>query len=580
MKKPGEYRALLRSVSKEWKWLLRYVSKYRAHIFLYIVIGVTCTLTGLGVSVASKHLIDAVVPSGDVAARDVKTLFVSAAVAIGLAVLQIVLNTAMSRVATVVGTKVNNEVRSNVYEHVIFSDWSRIGKYHSGDLLNRVEGDAGAVSNSIVTFIPGVFTKLTTFIGCLALVLYYDPTMAVFALMSAPFLVLTSKVSTKTIRKYSQQSREINGTILSFVSESVQNLQTIKAFNLTGRYVGQMRGYLGQYRSIRLRQDKFSLIMSFCLSVIGLIVSYSCYGWGIYRLWDGAISYGTMLLFLQISGQLTTSFSSLVGLFPTAISIATAAGRVMEITDLSLESDKDGEKAEAIKTSAQTDGLTVSCENVTYTYNDAEHAVLNDISFSAAPGETIALVGPSGEGKTTILRLILGLVCPDSGVMSVATCDGQTLTVSDSTRRFCSYVPQGNAVFSGTIADNLRIVSPEATDKELEEVLRVAEAWSFIDKLPEKMNTPISERGANFSDGQIQRISIARALLRDAPVLVMDEATSALDAETEEKVLGNMMKAYPNRTCIITTHRPSMLNYCNRVYRLNESGNLALYRET
>ncbi len=574
MKKPGEYKALFHSLTKEWKWLLRYVSKYRAQIFLYIVIGITGTLTGLGVSVASKHLVDAVV------SHNAETVLSSAVFAIGFALLQVVFNTAMSRVATVVGTKVNNEVRSNVYEHIIFSDWSHIGKYHSGDLLNRVEGDAGAVSSSIVTFIPSIFTKLTTFIGCLALVLYYDPTMVIFALMSAPFLVLTSRVSTKTIRKYNKQSREINGTVLSFISESVQNLHTIKAFNITGHYVSRMRGYLEQYRSIRLKQDRFSLIMSFCLSLIGLIVSYSCYGWGVYRLWTGAISYGTMLLFLQISGQLTSSFSSLVGLFPSAISIATAAGRVMEITDLSLENDKDGKKAEQIRASAEDDGLTVSAENVTYTYNGAEQAVLNDISFLASPGETIALVGPSGEGKTTILRLILGLVNPDSGRMSVSTKDDEVLTVSDSTRRFCSYVPQGNAVFSGTVADNLRIVRPEATDEELEEVLRIAEAWSFIDKLPEKMNTPIRERGVNFSDGQIQRISIARALLRDAPVLVMDEATSALDAETEEKVLGNMMRAYPNRTCIITTHRPSMLNYCNRVYRLDESGSLTLYRET
>ena len=201
-----------------------------------------------------------------------------------------------------------------------------------------------------------------------------------------------------------------------------------------------------------------------------------------------------MLLFLQISGQLSSSFSALVGLFPSAISIATAAGRVMEITDLSLEGDKDGKKAEQIRETAEADGLTVSAENVTYTYNGAQQAVLSDISFSASPGETIALVGPSGEGKTTILRLILGLVNPDSGRMSVSTKGGEVLTVSDSTRRFCSYVPQDNAVFSGTVADNLRIVRPEATDEELEEVLKIAEAWSFIDKLPEKMNTPIRER--------------------------------------------------------------------------------------
>lgn len=570
MKKPGEYRALFRSLAGEWKWLLHYVSKYRAQILLYIVIGVTGTLTGLGVSVASKHLIDAVV------SHSTQTIFKSAALAVGCALLQLVLNTAMSRVATVVGTRVSSEVRGNVFEHVIYSDWSRIGKYHSGDLLNRIEGDAGAVSNSIVTFIPGIFTKLTTFIGCLALVLYYDPTMALFALLSAPFLFFTSRISTKTIRKYNKQSREINGKIMSYVSESVQNLQTIKAFDITGRYVGQMRSYLEQYRSIRLSQDKFSLIMSFCLSVIGLAVSYGCYGWGVYRLWQGAISYGTMLLFVQISGQLTSSFSALIGLAPGAISIATAAGRIMEITGMELEKDLDGEKAEEIRAAAQRDGLTVTGEKVTYTYNDAEQSVVNDICFSASPGETIALVGPSGEGKTTILRLILGLVKPDSGFMSVKTKAGKELGISDSTRRFCSYVPQGNAVFSGTIADNLRIVRSQATDRELEEVLRVSEAWSFIEKLPDKLNTVIGERGSNFSEGQIQRISIARALLRDAPILVMDEATSALDAETEEKVLGNMMKTYPNRTCIITTHRPSMLKYCNRVYRLNENGNLTL----
>lgn len=574
MKKPGEYKALFRSLAKEWKWLLRYVSKYRTQIILYILIGIVGTLTGLGVSVASKHLIDAVV------SRSAETIFSSAAFAVGFALLQIILNTVMSRVATLTGTKVHNEVRGNVYRHVIFSDWSRIGKYHSGDLLNRIEGDAGAISNSIVTFIPGIFTKLTTFVGCLALVLYYDPTMAIFALMSAPFLVLTSRITTKTVRKYNKQSREINGTILSYVSESVQNLHTIKAFNITNRYVEQMRTYLEQYRSIRLSQDKFSLIMSFCLSVIGLIVSYSSYGWGVYRLWSGVISYGTMLLFIQISGQLSSSFSSLVGLFPSAVSIATAAGRIMEITDLALENDKDGKKAEEMRSSAEAYGLTVTAENVTYTYNDAEQAVLNEISFTASPGETIALVGPSGEGKTTILRLILGLVQSDSGRIYITDKNTKSLNISDSTRRFCAYVPQGNAVFSGTIADNLRVVCPDATDGELENVLRISEAWGFIDKLPQKMDTVIGERGINFSDGQIQRISIARALLRNAPILVMDEATSALDAETEEKVLGNMMKAYPNRTCIITTHRPSMLNYCNRVYRLNESGNLTLYRET
>ena len=568
VKKPSEYVELFRSLGKEWKWLLKYVSKYRWQIALYVVIGIISTAMGLGSNVASKYLIDSVVSHNN------ETIVGNAVLAVGLGVTQIVVGAAISRIATVVGTKISNEIRGSVYEHITYSKWEDIRKYHSGDLLNRIEGDVGSVSNSIISYIPNIFTKSAQFLGCLAVVLYYDPTMAIFAFMSAPFLVVSSRITTKMVRKYSKESREMNGKILSFYSESIQNLQTIKAFDITKRYVEQMKINLQLHRKIKLDQDRFSIIMSLCMSVIGLAVAYTCYGWGVYRLWQGAISYGTMTLFLQISGQLTSSFSSLVSLLPGAISIATAAGRIMEITDLPLEESGDDEKARAIEKSANENGITVSCDDLTYTYPDGDKPVVSNISFRAAPGETIAFVGPSGEGKTTILRLILGLVEPDSGEMSMGTKDGEKISVSESTRRFCSYVPQGNAIFSGTVADNLRIVRPEATDEELTQALKTADAWSFIKELPLGINTEISEKGVNFSEGQVQRMSVARAILRDAPVIVMDEATSALDAKTEATVLANMMKAYPNRTRIITTHRPSMLQYCTRVYRIGENGSL------
>lgn len=568
MKKPGEYVELFRSLGKEWKWLLHYVSKYRLQIVLYVVIGLVSTAMGLGANVASKYLIDSVVSHNN------DTILRSAVFAVALSVTQILVGALISRIAAVVGTKISNEIRSNVYEHITFSKWEDIRKYHSGDLLNRIEGDVSSVSSSIVSYIPSVFTKSAQFLGCLIVVLYYDPTMAVFAFMSAPFLVVSSRISAKMVRKYNKQSREMNGKIISFYSESIQNLQTIKAFDLTKRYVDQLRINLELYRKIRLAHDKFTIVMTLCMSVIGLVVAYSCYGWGVYRLWQGAISYGTMTLFLQISGQLTSSFSSLVALLPSAISIATAAGRIMEITDLPLEESRDDEKAEKMAQSADENGITICCNSLTYTYPDGDKPVVSDISFCAAPGETIAFVGPSGEGKTTILRLILGLVEPDSGSVIMKTKDGSEISVSESTRRFCSYVPQGNAVFSGCIADNLRIVRPEATDDEIINVLKTADAWSFVENLPDGIYTQISEKGVNFSEGQVQRLSIARAILRDAPLIVMDEATSALDAATEETVLANMMKAYPNRTRVITTHRPSMLRYCTRVYRINENGNL------
>ncbi len=568
MKKPSEYFELFRSLGKEWKWLLHYVSKYRLQIVFYVIIGLLSTAMGLGASVASKYLIDSVVSHNN------DTIFKSAIIAVTLGVTQIVVGAVVSRISGVVGTKISMEIRGGVYEHVTYSKWEDIRRYHSGDLLNRIEGDVNAVSGSVVSFIPNAFTTLAQFVGCLAVVLYYDPTMAIFAFMSAPFLVFSSKITTKMVRKYNKESREMNGRILSFYSESIQNLQTIKAFDLTKRYVDQMKTNLQLHRKIKLDHDRFSIIMSLCLSLIGLAVAYTCYGWGVYRLWQGAISYGTMTLFLQISGQLTSSFSSLVSLLPSAISIATSAGRIMEITDLPLEENKDTKTAEKMEKSANESGVAIICNNLRYTYPDGDKPVVANVSFRAEAGETIAFVGPSGEGKTTLLRLILGLVEADSGELILTTKDGGRIPVSECTRRFCSYVPQGNAIFSGTVADNLRIVKPEATDEEIIDALVTADAWSFVEELPLGIDTEISEKGVNFSEGQVQRMSIARAILRDAPIIVMDEATSALDAKTEETVLANMMKAYPNRTRIITTHRPSMLQYCTRVYTITENGNL------
>lgn len=577
MKKPREYATLLKSMASEWKWLLHYVYHYRLEIAFYVIVGIIGTVMGLASSVASKYLIDAVV------SHNKDTIVFSASLVISLAVFQTIVSAVASRIASKVGTRIRNEIRSDIYEHMVKSQWRDINKFHSGELINRLEGDVSTVSGSIINFIPSVFTRTIQFVGCLGIVLYYDPTMAIFALLSAPFFFFSSKFTTKMMRKYNKQSREINGKILSFGEESMQNLQTIKAFDLVRTYTEDFKSLLENYRKIKLEHDKFSIMMTLFMSLLGLVVSYSCYGWGVYRLWQGAISYGTMTLFLQISANLTSSFSAIVSLAPGAVSIATSSGRIMEVTNLPLEEDPDSEKAEMLMDSAYKNGVTVLADNVSFTYEDGNEAVLNNVDLRVEPGETVALVGQSGEGKTTMLRLILGLMKPDNGIIEMQIND-QKLSVSDSTRRFCSYVPQDNAVFSGTVADNLRIVRKDATDEELKEALIIADMWNYINEQPQGLQTIVGERGINFSEGQIQRISIARAVLRKSPVLIMDEATSALDAETEGRVLRNLMKSDKKRTCIITTHRPSMLQYCNRVYKLEGNGRLSVstenYQET
>ena len=569
MKKAKNYETLFRSMAKEWKWMFGYIKRYKYILVLYIILGLFASAMSLGASVASKYLIDAVVQHS----RSELAKYVC--LAVGLAVFQCVFQALSSWLTSVVSSRVNNEIRQEIYSHIISAKWEDIGAFHSGDLLNRLEGDASTVSSGVIGFVPSVFTRSAQFFGSFVIVFYYDKTMAFLALMSAPFLFFSSRFLLKTIRKYNRKSRELNGKILSYSEESMQNLQTVKAFDLTKQYAENFRTLLEEYRKTRLAYDKFSILTTLCLSLLGMVVSYSCYGWGIYRLWQGAISFGTMTMFLQISGSLTSSFRALASLAPTAVSTATAAGRIMEVTCFDEENDADRERAVEILEESSKTGVELVFDDVSFSYRDSETPVLNEVSLCAKPGETIALVGPSGEGKTTVLKLILGIVKPSCGRIYLKAESGNTIDVSDSTRRFCSYVPQDVNVFSGTVAENLRLVCPEADDNQLIDALKAADLADYILSLPDGLNSVVEENGANFSQGQLQRLAIARALLKDSMILIMDETTSALDIDTEARVLKNIMIADPARICIITTHRKSMLKYCDRIYKIKSDGKMA-----
>ncbi len=560
-----DYKKILSDIFNECKWLIKYVRKYWWSIALYIFIGVVAILMGLGASIASKNMIDVVV------SHNKAVITKTAALVIGLAVSQVVFQAISSLITSRVGTRVNKEIRSDFFERIVHTNWEDISKYRSGDLINRIEHDIGMVSSGIVNFLPAFFTRLTQFLGSAIIVFYFDHTMAFIAILGAPILMLTSKYMLKRIRKYNEKAREMSGKIISECEESIQNIQMIKSFGLARDFSEKFKSLLNQYRNARLEQEKFSVLTTMFMGLIGIIISYSCYGWGVWRLWNGAITFGTMTLFIQLSSTLTNSFNSLASLGPTLISIATSAGRMMELCNLNAEKDDDADAATMMLEESKNKPLEITAKNVCFTYKNSAEVVIKNASFNVKSGETIAIIGSSGEGKTTMLRLILGLVNPTEGEITFSN-NNHTLNATMSTRRLCSYVLQVNSILCGTVAENLRIVKPEATDEELINVLKLAGAWKFISKLPEGLNAKIGERNINLSEGQAQRISIARALLRNSPVLLMDEATSSLDVETENYVLENIMNTNPNQICILTTHRPSMLKYCSRIFRLGEDG--------
>ncbi|MFR9209810.1 MAG: ABC transporter ATP-binding protein [Intestinibacter bartlettii] len=553
---------MLQEMYEETKWMYTYAKKYKFQIVFYIFLGVLTTVMGLASSVGSKYLIDAVTgqDSGNIA---LIALFI---VAMGL--FSIGINAITTMISARINIKVNNEIQAEVYDKILVADWISMKEFHSGDLLNRLNGDVNTVASSILSWIPSLITRSAQFFGILAIILYYDPTMAVIALGSAPVMLIVSKTLMKKMRDYNKRMRQVSSDVMSFNEESFQNIQSIKAFDLVGLFSKRLRDVQQNYKDVFLDYNKFSVYTSSFMSVVGMFVAYACFGWGVYRLWTGHITFGTMTLFVQLSGQLSSSFKSIVSLVPSAISATTSAGRIMEFFKIKDESDLEDDKAKLIQNNTQGKGLSVVLDDVEFSYNENK-TVFKHADIVANPGEIVALVGPSGEGKTTMIRLLLGLINTKSGNASIRDINSVSCKISAATRRFFAYVPQGNTIFSGTIAENMRMVKQDATDAEIVEALKAACAYDFVNRLPDGINSKVGERGGGFSEGQAQRLSIARALLRKSPILLLDEATSALDVFTERQVLRNIMNMGYARTCIVTTHRPSVLTMCDKVYKID-----------
>lgn len=534
--------------------MFTYICRYRAVVGIHILLGILGTALSLLSSVAMKTLIDVVT------GFQTGAIFTAAAWMAGMLLGSAAMQAAASRIAAVINIRVQNGIQAEVYDRMLRTDWASLEQFRSGDLLNRLNTDVTSVSGGVTGLLPSFVTAAVQFLGSLMIILCYDPVMALIALIGAPLSVLCSRTLVRRMRSYNRRMKDISSEVMSFHEDSLRNLTSIKAFGIMDGFRDRMCAMQGKYREMYLDYNRFSVIAGFVMSIVGLLVSAGCFGWGVYRLWTHAISYGAMMMFLQLTTMLRSAFSSLIGLVPTAVSITTSAGRLMAVADLP-------EEPGARETAPVPDACTVELRDVTFAYPGGE-PVLEHVDFRARPGEIVALTGASGEGKTTMIRLMLGLVRPEDGSVCLTGADGQCLPVSAATRAAFSYVPQGNTVFAGTIADNLRMVRPEATDAELIAALETACAYDFVRQLPDGIYARTGELGHGLSEGQAQRIAVARAVLRGAPVLLLDEATSALDEATEQRMLENLMHSGRVQTCVLITHRAATAERCPRRYTL------------
>ncbi len=543
-----------REVLKDWKWIWSFSRKRWGLILLYTLCGMLSSGLGLAAGVAGKHLIDSIV------ALDRSRLLWIGGLMLGCAALSLGCRSLTSRVAARLNVDMQNDVRAHTFSALLRSEWLSLSEYATGDLLNRLSGDVSTVSGCAVTFLPTAAIQLFTLLTTLGVILYYDPVMALIALVSTPFLLLFSRRPIRRQREYNRRMREVSSGLYTFQTETFRSIDTLKAFGVEEQVEEQLEKHQAEYRRVTLSHNLFHIKTEACLSAAATVVQYLALGYCLWRLWRGDILLGTMILFLQQRSTLSSALSGLVALIPTALSGSVAAERLQELTGL----PKEVRSKQVLRF---PQGVHIRFADIQVTY-DHHRRILSGVNMEIGPGEAVALVGPSGEGKTTLLRLLLGMIPPEKGTLTLTDATGACVSLGADTRRCFAYVPQGNTVLAGTVAENLRLSRPDATDEELQRALTDACAWEFVSRLPAGIHSPVGEGGGGLSEGQAQRIAIARALLREAPVMLLDEVTSALDRDTEKQVLQNLMGR--GVTCVIITHRNTVLPLCHRVYRVSE----------
>ncbi len=477
--------------------------------------------------------------------------------------LQIIVSAWRSWLNTMLGIKASNGMQLEMFRHAICSSWLNLGRHHSGDLVNRIEKDVSTLVSLVTETLPSVIVTLAQFCGAFVFLYYMDSKLALFVVIIIPFFVLMSRLYVGKMRKFSREIRTQDGLLQAQYQEGLHNrivLKTIKG----GIGVFLRRIVATQQRLITLvRRKAVYSITSNQIINIGFSFAYLLtFIWGTYHLSTGTITYGAMLAFVQLVGQIQRPTRSLVKFIPAIINTLTAGERLLEIKNLSLEKPTDTHACAAARMAKP---IGIKIEDLSFGYSP-DRLTLRHLSHDFTPASRTLITAPTGRGKTTLIRLMLSLFSPQSGKITIYD-SRQTFAAGVQTRELFAYVPQGNTLFGGSIRANLLIANPDATDEQLHEILRLAKA-DFVDKLADGLDALCGENGVSLSEGQAQRLCIARALLSDAPILLLDEATSALDPDTEAQVLHNITSGYPHTTIIIISHRPKAREFCTAELRL------------
>ena len=532
------------------KWLMKYSKPYMGRIVLMMIFSIMATVVSLWMVNISKNIIDNATGGN----KFLTLLIVYFCLMIAMQIVGIV----STLLSAVLNEKFSFGIRKQIYDKIIRSHWMDVKRFHTGDLMTRLTSDAGAIADGIIGTIPNIIILFIELLLVFITLFIYSPLLAIFALLVAPVAALVSFFLGKKLKKLQVKVQESESNYRSFLQESLANLLVVKSFANEDYSVDRLTTLREERFRWVFKKTKMSIASSTVMSMtfqLGYIVAFA---YGAWQISTGQITYGTMSIFLTLVNRVQGPIIGLAQQIPRVVSVLASAGRVIELQNIPVE--------ERLPEKITSDKIGVDIDHLTFGYTD--EVVLDDVSLKIKPGEFVAVIGESGLGKTTLLRIVMSFMGNYTGKVDFFDENGMTDTANANTRRFISYVPQGNTLFSGTVRENIRMGKLDATDEEMWDALKLSAGYDFVKELPNGLYTVIGERGHGISEGQAQRIAIARAFVRKAPILILDEATSALDENTEKEVIKGLQQLEPRPTCIIVTHRKSILAYCDREIKI------------
>lgn len=543
---------------KYLKWFLKTARPYGLRLAFTMLCHIQIAGCAVGFVYVSKKLVDIAVAAlnGQDAGN---ALLVWGSAMAGIALMRILLNAVRTYLQTTTEIKLKNRLRKRLFNILLHLQNDGGTRHHSGDVLNRIQEDVRVVASSFAVSLPNLLGTALQFAAAFVFLLLLDVRLALVIIVVVPLGMLVGKYITGRVRHLTHDIRKNDSQVQSHLQESIQHLSVIQSLEYVDASSAALDGLQGNLYGSELRRTRFSVVsrgfMSLALQA-GHVIAFI---WGVTGISRGTVTYGMMTAFLQLIGQIQRPLVEMSSQLPAIIHSTASIDRLMELESLPREEVAEPQLLEGV--------VGVRMSDVSFAYPDAGENVLTDFSYDFRPGTRTAIVGPTGVGKSTLIKLLLSLLKPAKGSIEVYNAE-DSAAVSPATRSNLVYVPQGNTLFSGTVKDNLLMGNPEASDSQLEEVLHTSAA-DFVFSLPNGIDTQCFEAGAGLSEGQAQRIAIARALLRPGSILLLDEFSSALDAATETQLMERLTSRLPHHTMIFITHRERIIDYCDNILRLS-----------